>query len=177
MADQLEDTLDPFGLDDVEDSADIEAQPPTVLTFTLGDQLFAVDVQRVREILDLTEISPLPNAPHDILGMIDLRGQGIAIANLASRIGASVTPQDDARIVVFQFPSETGQTSLGVIADRVLRVREMVDKDVEPVPETLTGWKCEVAGGMLRTEDGIAMILDIDKILCADGLPGPFDFG
>ena len=72
---------------------------------------------------------------------------------------------------------ETGQTSLGVIADRVLRVREMVDKDVEPVPETLTGWKCEVAGGMLRTEDGIAMILDIDKILCADGLPGPFDFG
>ena len=170
-------TLDPFGFDDGHvDDAEADDQPPTVLTFTLGEQVFAVDVHRVQEILDLTAISPLPNAPHDVLGMIDLRGQGIAIVDLAGRIGAPAASNDDARIIVFEFPNGERFTSLGVVAEKVLRVREMAEKDVEPVPETLSDWRCDVAGGMVRTEDGIAMILEIDRILCNDGRPGPFDF-
>lgn len=176
MTDLLEGALDPFDLDDNEGFEELDAQPPTVLSFALGGQLFAVDVQRVQEILDLTEINPLPSAPHDILGMIDLRGQGIAIADLGARIGAITTPQEGARIIVFQFDIADGHTSLGVVADKVLRVREMAEKDIEPVPDTLTDWRCDVASGMLRTEDGIAMILDIDKILCGDAHAGPFDF-
>ncbi len=176
MTDILEGELDPIDLDDAEGTDEPDAQPPTVLTFTLGGQLFAVNVQRVQEILDLTEIIPLPSAPHDILGMIDLRGQGIAIADLAARIGAMPSPHEGARIIVFQFDGERGSTSLGVLADKVLRVREMVEKDIEPVPDTLSDWNCDVATGMLRTEDGVAMILDIDKILRGDHQPGPFDF-
>lgn len=177
MVDLMDDTLEPFGLDEVSDCDAEEIENPTVLTFTLGEQVFAVDVTFVQEILDLTTISPLPNAPHDVLGMIDLRGQGIAIADLASRIGAMVSQKNDARIIVFQFNKGDELTSLGVLADRVLNVREIGETDVEPVPDTLTGWTCDVAKGMVRTQDGIAMILDIDRILCGDARPGAFDFG
>ncbi len=178
MTTSSEALLDPFGFDagDGEDGTHEETQPPTVLTFTLGEQIFAVDVHRVQEILDRTAISPLPNAPHDVLGMIDLRGKGIAIVDLASRIGAVAARNQDARIIVFEFPSGDTFMSVGVLAERVLRVREMADKEIEPVPETLSDWNCDVAAGMLRTEDGIAMILDIDRILWNAGRPGAFDF-
>ncbi|MGR3801872.1 chemotaxis protein CheW [Marinibacterium profundimaris] len=178
MTEMREAVLDPFGFDEGggDDGGEEDSPPPTVLTFTLGAQIFAVDVHRVQEILDRTAISPLPNAPHDVLGMIDLRGQGIAIVDLASRIGAPTANNADARIIVFEFPNGDHSTSLGVLAEKVLRVREMSDKDVEPVPETLSDWRCDVAGGMIRTEDGIAMILEIDRILCDAGRPGPFDF-
>lgn len=178
MTDTSDFLLDPFGIDvgDGEEGVHDDEQPPTVLTFTLGDQIFAVDVHRVQEILDHTVISPLPNAPHDVLGMIDLRGKGIAIVDLANRIGAMPARNEDARIIVFEFPSGDTFTPVGVLAERVLRVREMMDKEIEPVPETLSDWRCEVAAGMLRTEDGIAMILDIDRVLWNAGRPGAFDF-
>ncbi len=169
-----------FALDsfDQEEVPAEDAQRSTVLTFALGRQIFAVDVHLVREILDMTEINPIPNMPHDILGMIDLRGQGIAIVDLAARIGASVEDWDTARIIVFELPQGAGQTSLGVVADRVLRVRETdTNDDIEPVPDTLSGWSCSEASGMLRTDDGIAMLLRIESILSVGDQPGPFDFG
>ncbi|MBB93400.1 MAG: hypothetical protein CML68_02160 [Rhodobacteraceae bacterium] len=178
MNDVNETFLDPMSFEEsVKDESSDDIQPPTVLTFTLGEQVLAVNVHRVQEILDLATISPLPNAPHEVLGMIDLRGQGIAIVDLASRIGATAASNRDARIIVFELPNGSSSTSLGVVADRVLRVREMVEKEIEPVPETLCNWRCDVAEGILRTDDGIAMILDIDRILCNSAQPGPFDFG
>lgn len=172
---ETDDDLSSF--DDVPGADDAaEAGGLTVLTFELGSQVFAVDVHRVRAILDRTEIAPLPNAPHDVLGMIDLRGEGIAIVDLAARIGAARDRREDARIVVFEFPQEGRTTSLGVLADRVLRVREAAEDALEPVPETLSGWRCEVADGMLRSEEGIAIVLGIDRILGGGGAPGPFDF-
>ena len=154
-----------------------EAPPPlTVLTFALGTQVFAVDVHRVREILDATEIAPLPNAPHDVLGMIDLRGQSIAVVDLASRIGTRSDTGSTGRLVVFEFPRDGKTISLGVPADRVLRVREILADTIEPVPDTLSGWQCDVADGMARTDDGIALILGIDRILARTGEPGPFEF-
>ncbi|WP_428926222.1 chemotaxis protein CheW [Marinibacterium sp. SX1] len=177
MSDVSEMTLDPFGFEEADDDrSEEDSQPPTVLTFVLGTQVFAVDVHRVQEILDLTDISPLPNAPHDVLGMIDLRGQGIAIVDLAAKIGAPPARNEDARIIVFEFPNGEATTSLGVVAEKVLRVREMANTDIEPVPETMSDWRCDVAGGMLRTDDGIAMILEIERILCKTDTPGPFDF-
>lgn len=157
------------------DSSDDDPSTPTVLTFMLGRQLLAVDVHRVREILDRSAIMPLPSAPHDVLGMIDLRGQTIAIVDLAGRIGVD-PPAETGRIIVFELPNGGGTTSLGILADKVLRVREIGEDSVEEVPETLSDWRCDMASGMLRTDEGIAMILRIDHILGATARPGPFDF-
>ena len=138
----------------------------TFLTFRIGAQVFAVDVQFVREILASGALSQLPNAPHDVMGMIDLRGQAIAIVDLAGKLGARPDGAEDDRIIVFEFSIEDRTTSLGVIADEVLRVDEVAEDAIEPVPETLSGWQCSEARGMIRTGDSIAILLRIDHILC-----------
>ncbi|WP_121063757.1 chemotaxis protein CheW [Chachezhania antarctica] len=147
-----------------DEAADVDTV--TFLTFRIGAQVFAVDVRFVREILASGELSQLPNAPHDVMGMIDLRGQAIAIVDLAGKLGARADGAEDDRIVVFEFSIDDRTTSLGVIADEVLRVDEVPEDAIEPVPETLSGWQCDEARGMIRTEDSIAILLRIDHILC-----------
>ena len=151
-----------------------EAPARVLVTFRLGPQVFAVDVACVREVVDLCAIAPLPGAPHGVLGMIDLREEPIAILDLASRLGVAASEGTDSRIIVFTF----GAVSLGVVADQVLRVCEVADGAVEPMPETRTGWRSEDIEGIVRTEDGAAMLLGVERILCRDAdLPGAFDFG
>ncbi|MFT6103952.1 MAG: purine-binding chemotaxis protein CheW [Paracoccaceae bacterium] len=167
-----------FALDEFGDQDETEeASQVVMLTFTLGRQVFAVDVGFVREILDMSEISQFPNAPHDVLGMIDLRGQGIAIIDLAGKLGTHAQSSPDARIIVFEFVREGVTTSLGVVAEKVLRVRDLAKETLEPVPDTLSGWRCDAVEGMVRTDDGIAMVLGIESILCKSDVPGAFDFG
>jgi len=161
--------------------------PLTLLTFVLGGQVFAVPVTHVREIVDCSDISALPNAPHDVLGLIDLRGQSVPVVDLAARLGIRAAPGPEARIVVFAFaggPGGDGQeaaaaavASLGVLTERVLRVAEIAQDALEPMPDTLSGWRCEAATTLARTEDGRALVLDVDGLLRRGGTPGPFDFG
>lgn len=148
----------------------------TYLAFVLGGQVFAAPIGSVREIVDACAIAPLPNAPHDVLGMIDLRGQSIGVIDLAARLGLRVAPEDGGRIVVFEFGHGGTAVSLGVVTERVLRVTEVGPEAHEPVPETLSGWRCEAATSLARMEDGRAIVLDIDRLLRRDATPGPFDF-
>jgi purine-binding chemotaxis protein CheW len=148
----------------------------TYLSFVLGGQVFAVPIAVVREVVDLCEIAPLPNAPHDVLGMIDLRGQSIGVIDLAARLGVRVSPEVGGRIVVFEFECAGTTVSLGVVTERVLRVAEVPQDAHEDVPETLSGWRCDAATALARTEDGRAILLDIDRLLRRTNAPDPFDF-
>ncbi len=166
--------------------------PMTLLTFVLGGQVFAVPVTHVREIVDRSEISALPNAPHDVLGLIDLREQSVPVVDLAARLGIRAEMGAEARIVVFAFADgarrhggdtddatsagDAGMASLGVLTERVLRVAEIPQDALEPMPDTLSGWRCEAATTLARTEDGRALVLDVDSLLRRGGRPGPFDF-
>jgi purine-binding chemotaxis protein CheW len=153
--------------------------PLTLLTFVLGGQVFAVPVTHVREIVDPTEISALPNAPHDVLGLIDLRGKSVPVVDLAARLGLRADPGGESRIVVFSFDEgegEAGSASLGVLTERVLRVADIPQESLEPLPDPLSGWRCEAATTLARTEDGRALVIDVDSVLRRSGQPGPFDF-
>jgi purine-binding chemotaxis protein CheW len=155
-----------------------ETQARVLVTFRLGRQVFAVDVAWVREVVDLCAIAPLPGAPHDVLGMIDLRAEPIAILDLASRLGVAAHEGPDSRIIVFTFGAGEAAVSLGVVADQVLRVCDVAEGAVEPMPETRTGWRSADVEGIVRTDDGTAMLLAVERILCRDAQrPGEFDFG
>lgn len=179
-----------------------DAPSSTLLTFVLGSQVLAVPVTHVREIVDRSEIAPLPNAPHDVLGLIDLRGRSVPVIDLAARLGLCATPGDEARIVVFALADGAarpaagpaggqvgdadadggggagggGFTCLGVLTERVLRVIELPHDALEDMPDTLSGWRCDAAACLARTEDGRALVLDVDRLLRRDAAPGPFDF-
>jgi purine-binding chemotaxis protein CheW len=170
------------GLDEIEadapEGALAEGEARVLVTFRLAEQVFAVDVAWVREVLDLCAVAPMPGAPHDVLGMIDLREEPIAILDLAGRLGLPAAGGVEARILVLTFGAGDDAVSLGVVADQVLRVCEAPRAAVEPMPETRTGWRSAEIEGLVRTEDGAALLLAVERIICRDAAtPGEFDFG
>lgn len=150
-------------------------EPRTYLTLELAGQIFAVDVADVREILDLQPISQLPNAPADLLGMIDVRGEAIAVVDLLSRLGlrGNRTPEE-SRIVVFEIGTNI-RKPVGVIADRVLSVVAISDSDIEPSPESMTHWRAEAMTGITRIDGKLTMFLSLSHLFSA-AASGPFDF-
>ncbi len=77
-------------------AVEVETDTSTFVTFDLGDQIFAVDVANVREILDSQVISALPNASADLIGMIDIRGQGIPVMDLSLPLGLQRLSHDES---------------------------------------------------------------------------------
>lgn len=174
----LDDLTELDGFADQEEDTDNRAGTRTLVTFRLDRQAFAVEVAHVREIVDVTDIAPLPGAPAGILGMIDLRGETIAIFDLASHLGLPDRRGPDSRIIIFSFGEDSAAVSLGVVAQQVLRVCEVAADAVSPMPETTTAWRNADVQGLVMTEDGKAILLDSGRILRSGrDLPGEFDFG
>lgn len=158
------------------DTVAIEPDPSTFVTFELAGQVFAVDVAHVREVLDMQPIARLPNADGDVLGMIDVRGESIAVIDLPSRLGMMRGDcQSDARIVVMEMPvgDDRPPHPFGVIADRVLSVVEIAPAGIEPAPAALNGRRSPALTGVARTGGVLTMVLDLGRLF---GGSDDFDF-
>ena len=164
-----------LSLDAVTDhrTAFAEAAPAAHLAFELSGQIFAVDVVGVREILDVQPVAALPNAPMELLGMIDVRGQGVAVVDLAARLGLGAGERSEARILVFEVGPDAAP--IAAFADRVLAVTEIAPGEIEPAPKTMTGWSGAALRGVVRLDGRIAMILDMEALLGA-AASDPFAF-
>jgi purine-binding chemotaxis protein CheW len=152
-----------------DDAAGDDTLPHTFLMFRLGARVCAVDVGFVREILDVCEILPLPSAPKQVLGTIDLRNQTVGIVDFAARLGLSSTQSEDVRIVVFEFKDEGKDILLGAMVDQVLGTHEATFAEIEPIAETISDWRNDGVQGNIRTEDGIALVLDVAQFLGTRG--------
>lgn len=150
-------------------------EPQTYVTFELAGQAFAAAVGHVREILDMQPIARLPNAPGDLLGMIDVRGEGIAVIDLPARLGLNGGADDgEGRIMVFEFGA-SGAAAVGVIADRVLSVVEIQDDGIEAAPSAMTRWDSASVRGVTRVGGRLTLLLALDRLF-ADDARDPFDF-
>lgn len=150
-----------------------ETASRTCVMVEFGEQAFAIDVSAVREILDIRPITPLPNAPPDLLGMIDLRDESIAVIDLTSRLGLPTRAARAERIIVLDLD---GGAAVGVIADRVLSVIEVTSERVEPCPDTRIGWTCGGMDGIVRIAGRQTLLLDPARVL-GGGAGDAFDFG
>ncbi|TGD41918.1 hypothetical protein EEB11_16315 [Pseudotabrizicola sediminis] len=157
-----------------EDSG-VKDDPRTYVTFVLAEQLLAVDVAMVREILDMQTITRLPNAPGDLLGMIDIRGENVALVDLPGRLGLHGGKSEGAgRIIVLEFGTNPA-TPIGVIADRVLGVAEIPDDEIGAAPSAMTSWDASVLRGVARVNGQLIQILALETVFQTN-LPGAFDF-
>lgn len=104
---------------------------PSVLTFALGDERLAIPVGRVREILDMRPIQPLPQAPDYILGHIDLRGESILTVDFRKMMRRRDRPDDPhTRIVVLWVETASGGTVIALRTDRVFEVTQLDDDKI-----------------------------------------------
>ncbi len=141
------------------------------LTFILEDELFAVDVIKVREVLDFTNITKIPRTPDYMRGVINLRGSVVPVLDLRLKFGMSKTENTiNTCIIVMEVVTDTETIILGALADSVQEVFELEPDQIEPTPRIGTRFNAEFLKGMGKRDDKFLMILDIDKIFTFEEL-------
>lgn len=142
-----------------------ELQTTQYLTFTLADEVFAVDVARVREILEMPSITKVPQVPDFMRGVINLRGCVVPVIDLRLKFGMEETAQTvNTCIIVVEVAMDGETTVLGALADSVQEVIEMEPSQIEAAPHIGTHLKTEFLKGMGKHNERFVMILDIDKV-------------
>lgn len=133
------------------------------LAFRLGDEEYALDILRIREIIKLRPITEVPRAPSWIPGIISVRGQVIPVIDLRMRLRLPARPlTKSARILIVTRLDEI----YGLIVDAVRQVVRMRDEDVEPPPPMLGGPESELISGIGRPRgDRMLILLNLDAVL------------
>ncbi|CAK0750476.1 purine-binding chemotaxis protein CheW [Azospirillaceae bacterium] len=135
------------------------------VTLGVGDDVFAVDVAYVREILDCPHISGLPYAPPFLAGMIDVRGRTWPVINLRRKLGLpDIPPSDKSRVLVLEIPTENRPLGLGLLCDRVFDVAEFDALGLEAAPEIGVNWKSEYIKAIGRWRGGFVIIFDMERL-------------
>jgi purine-binding chemotaxis protein CheW len=141
------------------------------LTFRLGEEIFALDIAKVREVLDYTNITKVPRTPEFMRGVINLRGNVVPVVDMRLKFGMTKTEQTVNTCIISVEISVDGDTTvLGVLSDSVQEVLDLGPDQIEPAPRIGTRLKTEFIRGMGKRDDHFVIILDIDKIFSADEL-------
>jgi purine-binding chemotaxis protein CheW len=141
------------------------------LTFKLSDEVFAVDVAQVREILDLTPITKVPRSPEFMRGVINLRGSVVPVVDMRLKFGMPKTEYTiNTCIVVVEVNIEGEPTILGAMADSVQEVFELMPGQIDPPPRIGTSLRLDFIHGIGKRDDLFIMVLDIDKVFSVDEL-------
>ena len=141
------------------------------LTFMLSDEVFAIDVVKVREILEFTSINKGPQTPDFMRGVINLRGSVVPVIDLRLNFGMESTAQTvNTCIIVVEVNLEGENIVLGALADSVQEVVEMEPAMIEPPPHLGTKLNTDYIKGMGKMEHDFVMILDVDKVFSSDDL-------
>src|SRR5208283_5486252 len=105
------------------------------LTFELEDEVFALDISKVREVLDFTTVTKVPRTPEFMRGVINLRGNVVPVIDMRLKFGMTKTEKTvDTCIVVVEVNLDDDTTILGAIADAVQEVVELEPEQIEPAP-------------------------------------------
>ena len=141
------------------------------LTFKLSDEVFAVEVGKVREILEYISINKVPKTPEFMRGVINVRGSVVPVIDLRLKFGMDRTEQSvNTCIIVLEMGFEGEATILGALSDSVQEVIEIEPDQIEPPPRIGTRLKTEFIKGIGKREGHFVMILDIDKVFSSDEL-------
>ena len=141
------------------------------LTFKLGDEDFAVDVSKVREILELIKITKVPRTPEFMKGVINLRGSVVPVLDL--RLSLEIDSAEntvDTCIIVLEVSLNGETLVLGALADSVQEVLDLNPKDIEPPPKIGMKMRSEFIKGMGKYKDQFIIILDIDRVFSEEEL-------
>ncbi|NTU41855.1 MAG: chemotaxis protein CheW [Nitrospirales bacterium] len=142
--------------------ARMEGKILQLVTFKLGNEEYAVDILKVQEINRMVEITPVPNSPPSLEGVINLRGKVIPVLSLRAKF---FLPQKEVsgqeRIMILDIQGFT----TGLVVDGVSEVLRISSETVDPPPPMASSISAEFIGGIAKTESRLIILLDIDRLL------------
>ena len=141
------------------------------LSFKLDQEEFAVDISKVREVLDYTKLTKVPSMPDFMRGVINLRGSVVPVVDLKQKFGMEKTLRTvNTRIIIGEVDVDGEPTVFGALADAVHEVMEIDPSNIEPPPKIGTHLNTDFIRGMGKREEEFLMILDIDRIFSTEEL-------
>ena len=147
------------------------SEPTKYVTFRLGGEMFALEIEKVREVLDFPEVTKVPQTPDFMCGVINLRGNVVPVVDLRLKFGMTETVQTvDTRVVIVEIIVDEEATVLGALADSVSEVIEMEPEQIGPAPKIGTRLRTEFIKGMGKRDSEFIIILDIDHVFSVDEL-------
>ncbi|MDH5370628.1 MAG: chemotaxis protein CheW [Gammaproteobacteria bacterium] len=132
------------------------------VTFHLEGEKYGIKVMQVQEVLRMTEIAPVPGAPHYVLGIINLRGNVVTVIDTRRRFGLpDVDPDDETRIVIV----EANNNVVGILVDSVAEVVDLKMSDVETAPNVGNDESSKYIQGVSSRDEELLILVDVDKLL------------
>jgi len=139
------------------------------VTLGIDREVFAVEVETVREILDMRPVSRVPNAPSFMLGMIDVRRTGVPVIDLRVKLGLPpVQPTEHTRIIVLDISAGGVGRQVGLVADRVFEVTTLAEQDMETAPEVGVRWRSEYIQAIGRHNGAFVIIFDLARLFSTE---------
>jgi purine-binding chemotaxis protein CheW len=139
------------------------------VTLGIGQEVFAVPVEVVVEILDMRPAFRIPEAPSYLVGLIDVRGRGVPVVDLRTKLGLpGVPPGESTRILVLEIPMAGRTLALGLIADRVFEVAALEGDGIEAPPDIGVRWRSDYIRGVGRRGDSFVIVFDLARLFSAD---------
>jgi len=144
------------------ETAAVENERLQCVTFTLAEESYAINVMQVQEVLRVSEIAPVPGAPSYVLGIINLRGNVVAVIDARNRFGLAPNEVDDStRIVII----EANDQVIGILVDSVAEVVELDTADIEPAPNVGNDESSKYIKGVANYDNELIILVDLNKLL------------
>lgn len=137
------------------------------LTFLIEDQLMAVSIETVVQIVGMQAITPVPEFPHYAKGIINLRGSIIPVIDVRLRIGKTEKSHDERTCIIV---SQVGEMTIGFIVDAVDAVSDIRSEDIAPPPIIAAAGKKSYLLGIAKHQGKVILLLDTEKIISDEDL-------
>ena len=141
------------------------------LTFSLDNEEYGIGILKIKEIIGMMRITPVPQTPDYVNGVINLRGKVIPVIDLRARFAMPrIDYNERTCIVVVEIGTASARLHIGVVVDSVSEVINIKDADIEDTPSFGTTLDTNYILGMAKSAGSVKILLDIDRILSNEDL-------
>lgn len=131
------------------------------ITFRIGKEEYGVDIMAVREIKGWTPVNRLPNSPHHVRGVINLRGLMVPVYDLRARFGGGETETTRTHVTIIV---KMGERVFGVLVDAVSDILAITEDQIKPAPDVEATEDCSYISGLVSIKDRMVALLDLDRL-------------
>lgn len=150
--------------------ADNEDGSEQYLTFTLGDEQYGVEILRVQEIKGWNTVTMIPNTPHYLCGVLNLRGAIVPIVDLRLRLGMSGQDYTPMTVVIVLKVDDGVQRTIGIVVDAVSDAINVSPEAIKPSPDFGEEVNTGSIRGLVSVDEQMMMILDVDHLLSIEAI-------